>query len=217
MTMPNRMRRWITPTLMLITDGSLLHGRALEEVVSQAVDGGVTAVQLREKDLPAGELREIALTLRAVLRGRALLLINEHVDVAMECGADGVHLPEQGPALLDVRKAAGEGCIVGRSVHGVLAAVEAQRDGADYVVAGPIYETETHPGTTPLGIEGLRAIAESVRIPVVAVGGIDAARVQRVIEAGASGVAVIRAVLAPEETAAAAASLSVALHGAHKG
>ncbi len=215
MTPPDRMRRWVSPALMLITDRSLLRGRPLEEVASQAVDGGVTAVQLREKDLSGCELDEMAMTLRAVLQGRALVLINDRADVAAASGSDGVHLPERCLPVHAVRRLVGDGCIVGHSVHSVEAALQAEREGADYVQVGPVFATESHPSTDPGGVSLVSVVADAVAVPVIAVGGIDASRVRDVIDAGADGIAVIRAILTAEDPAGAAGSLSAALHEAY--
>ena len=209
------MRRWAAPALMLITDRSLLQGRALEEVASQAVDGGVTAVQLREKDLSGCDLYELAMTLRAVLQGRALLLVNDRADVAAASGADGVHLPERCLPAHAVRSLVGEGCIIGRSVHSVDAAVQAEREGADYVQVGPVFATASHPSAKPCGLRLVRTVAEAVSVPVIAVGGIDATRVRDVVDAGADGVAVIRAILSADDPAAAASRIRFALNEAH--
>lgn len=211
MPAPARLRRWPNPCLMLITDRARLRGRALEEAVSQAIDGGVNAVQLREKDLAGGELYDLAITLRAVTRGRALFLVNDRIDVAIACGADGAHLPEHSVPLSKARPLAGEACIIGRSVHSVEAALHAERDSVDYLQAGPVYETPSHAGQPPAGIELVRAIAEAVRLPVIAVGGITAERVAEVIAAGADGIAVIGAILDAGDPAAAARSLRAAL------
>lgn len=209
------MRRWVAPALMLITDRSLLVGRVLEEVASQAVDGGVTAVQLREKDLSGCDLYELAMTLRAVLQGRALLLVNDRADVAAASGADGVHLPERCLPAHAVRSLVGEGCIIGRSVHSVDAAVQAEREGADYVQVGPVFATASHPGAKPCGLGLVRTVAEAVSVPVIAVGGIDATRVRDVVDAGAGGVAVIRTILSAADPTAAASRLRLALNEAY--
>jgi thiamine-phosphate pyrophosphorylase len=200
---------------MLITDRSLLKGRELEEVCSQAVDGGVNAVQLREKDLSNCELYELAMTLRAVLQGRALVLVNDRADVGAAAGADGVHLPERCLPVHAVRRLVGDGCILGRSVHTVEAAVVAEREGADYVQAGPIFATQSHPNARPGGLALVRAVAEAVSVPVIAVGGIDASNAASVIEAGADGVAVIRAILGPSDTSEVARSLANAVRPAY--
>jgi thiamine-phosphate pyrophosphorylase len=212
------MRRWIHPSLMLITDRSRLRppkADPIEEVASQAVDGGVTVVQLRETDLSSGDLYDLAVTVHAVLRGRALLLVNDRADVALAVGADGVHLPEHTLPLQKLRDYVGDACIVGRSVHSVEAAVRAEREGADYVQVGAVYETRSHPGQTPAGLELVRAVAEAVRVPIVAVGGITPERVAEVIEAGADGIAVIGAILDADDPQAAARALRTALDAAY--
>jgi thiamine-phosphate diphosphorylase len=210
------MRRWVNPSLMLITDRSRLRGRPIEEVASQAVDGGVTVVQLREKDLSSGDLYDLAVTVHAVLRGRALLLVNDRIDVAIAAGADGVHLPEHTLPLQKLRDYVGDACIVGRSVHSVEAALRAEQEGADYVQVGAVYETRSHPGQTPAGIALVRAVAEAVRVPIVAVGGITPERVAEVIEAGADGIAVIGAILDADDPQAAARALRTALERAYE-
>lgn len=208
MTVPERMRRWITPTVMLISDRTLLGERALEEVAAQAVRGGVNAVQIREKDLASCDLYELAMTVRAAIQGHALVLVNDRADVAAASGADGVHLPERCLPVHAVRTLVGDGCIVGRSVHSVESAIQAEREGADYVQVGPVFATQSHPDATPAGLELVRAVAEAVDVPIVGVGGIEPANVRDVIRAGADGVAVIRAVLHADDPAAAASKLS---------
>jgi thiamine-phosphate pyrophosphorylase len=200
---------------MLITDRTRLRGRRLEEVASLAVDGGATVVQLREKDLSGGDLYELAITLRAVLRGRALLLVNDRVDVALAAGADGVHLPERSLPGGAVREMAGEGCIVGRSVHSVEAAVHAEEQSADFVEVGAVYQTVSKPGVTPAGVELVRAVARAVHVPIVAVGGVTAENVAEVVEAGADGVAVIGAVMDADDPKWAAGRLRRALDDAY--
>jgi thiamine-phosphate pyrophosphorylase len=216
MATPPRLRRWPSPCLMLITDRARLRGRALEEVVSRAVDGGAGVVQLREKGLPGGELYDLALTLRHVLRGRALLLVNDRIDVALACGADGVHLPEHSVPLHTARELAGESCLIGRSVHSLEAAQRAEAEGADYVEVGTVYETASKPGAQAAGPDLVRAVAGAVRVPVIAVGGVTAECVRELVEAGADGVAVIGAVLDAADPEAAALELRQALDAAYE-
>lgn len=211
------MRRWPEPCLMLVTDCSRLRGRPLEVVASLAVEGGATVVQLREPDLPTGELYDLAITLRAVLRGRALLLVNDRVDVALAAGADGVQLPERSLPAKAVREITGEACILGRSVHSVDAAVHAEAESADFVLAGTIYATASKPGQTPAGVELVRAAVQAVRVPVVAIGGVTAENAGELIEAGASGIAVIGAIMDADDPKQAAAELRIALDAAVEG
>jgi thiamine-phosphate pyrophosphorylase len=195
------------PLLMLVTDTTRLRGRALADVVTATVDGGVNCVQLREKTMPRHELLTLAEQLRDITRGRALLLVNTDIDVAARSGADGVHLPEAGAPVADVRRALGERAIVSRAVHRVDAAVAAERDGADFVVFGPAFETPSHPGQPPSGLDALRAACDAVRIPVVAIGGITATNAPLAIDVGARGVAVIGDIFDAADPRVAAAAL----------
>jgi thiamine-phosphate pyrophosphorylase len=201
------------PCLALVTDRRLCQTLSLEEAVAQAIEGGANGVQLREKDpdgrsLPAAELLALADKLCAVTRGRALFLVNDRLDVALASGADGVHLPEQGLTVAAARRLAGETFVIGRSVHSVAEAVRAQEEGADYVQVGTIFASRSHPGQPVAGLGLLEAVAKAVSIPILAVGGITAANVGEVMAAGASGAAVISAILgatSPREAARALA------------
>jgi thiamine-phosphate pyrophosphorylase len=192
---------------MLVTDRALVGGGdRLVEAVAAAVEGGVNAVQLREKDLAPADLAHLAGQLREAIRRRALLIVNGNADVACEVAADGLHLPAGTPF------ARPDGItLVGRSVHSVEAAVRAEREGADYLIAGPIYETPSHRGVAPAGVRLISAVVAAVSVPVVAIGGITAARVQDVLSEGAGGVAVISAILDAEPPGAAASALREAL------
>ena len=192
---------------MLVTDRALVGGvDRLVEAAAAAVEGGVNAVQLREKDLAAADLARLAGQLREAIGGRALLIVNGNADVACEIAADGLHLPADAPFARPDGVA-----LVGRSVHSVEAAVRAERDGADYLIAGPIYETPSHPGVPAAGVRLISGAVAAVSVPVVAIGGIRAARVQGVLSAGAGGVAVISAVLGAESPREAASALREAL------
>jgi len=195
---------------MLVTDRSLAPD--LPGVVAAA--RGVDAVQLREKDLPAGELLRLARVLRERLPPHVILLVNDRADVALACGAHGVHLPEAGLPVATARHLVGEEMLVGRSVHSPSEALRAQEEGADYVVVGPVYPTRSHPGHPGAGPALVREVAQALRIPVLAIGGIDEARVAEVVRAGAAGVAVISAILEREDVEEAARRLRRALHRA---
>ena len=200
------------PCLMLVSDRSLCPD--LVGAVEAAVTGGVDAVQLREKDMPSEELLPLARRLRqategrAVLTGRqALLLVNGPLAVALEAEADGVHLPEDAPPVERPR----EGFLIGRSVHSLAAARRAEAEGVDYLIAGPVYETRSHPGREPAGLALIEEVARGVRLPVLAIGGVNAGRVDAVVRAGASGVAVISAILGQPDRRAGAEGLRRAL------
>ncbi len=196
---------------MLVSDRSLGAGEdGLVAAVEAAVAGGVDAVQLREKDLAASELSSLARRLRQATLGRSLLLVNGSLEVALAAEAVGVHLPEDAPP--DGRSR--HDFLVGRSVHSLEAARRAEAEDADYLVAGPVYETRSHPGWEPAGLTLIEEIAGGVRTPTLAIGGVNAARVEEVVRAGASGVAVISAVLRQPDGQVAARGLRRALDAA---
>ena len=205
------MGKLTVPCLALVTDRRLCQALSLEEAVTQAVEGGANLVQLREKDLPAADLLALAEKLRAVTQGRALFLVNDRLDVALACSADGVHLPELGLPVAAARRLAGEGFIIGRSVHSVAEAVRAQEEGADYVQVGTIFASRSHPDQPVAGLGLLEAVAAAVSIPILAVGGITAANVGEAMAAGARGAAVISAILGAPSTREAARGLAQAI------
>jgi thiamine-phosphate pyrophosphorylase len=169
------------------------------ETAKKAVAGGATVVQLRLKGASSDEIVEIGTPFRTL---GVTFVVNDDVRAAIALGADGVHLGQHDPGA-ELAKAAG--LMLGRSVTTPAQARDAQAEGATYVGAGPIWETPSKPDAeAAIGLDGLRAIAEAVSIPVVAIGGVDASNARSCIEAGAAGVAVIRA-------AADAAELSAAL------
>ena len=186
------------PTLCLVTDRRLCLDMPLVEKVALAVEGGVNMVQLREKDLPGGRLLELALEIQEAVRDRALLIINERVDVALACGADGIHLGEEALSPSAARHIVGEDLLIGRSVHDMERAIEAQEQGSDYLIAGTVFATGSHPGFKPLGVGFMKEMASAVRIPYLGIGGINASNAAEVIDAGASGVAVISTILASD-------------------
>jgi thiamine-phosphate pyrophosphorylase len=193
---------------MLVTDRHIAGGEdPLVLKVADAVAGGVNVVQLREKDLPHDAVVTLAMRLREAIAGRALLIVNRPAESALEARGDGVHLPEDAEPPHEWPA----GLLIGRSVHSLAAARRAESDGADYVIFGPVFETESHAGAAPAGPGELREVAAAVRIPVIAIGGVTAERVPEVLAAGAAGVAVIRAILASDDAKAAAGTLRAAM------
>ena len=193
----------------LVTDRAQTAGRPLLEVVAAALRGGVGAVQLRERDLATRELLALAVELRALTRAAgAALLINDRIDVALACEADGVHLPGRSFAVAEARALLGDR-LIGVSTHAAGEVAAAHAAGADFAVFGPLYDTPSKRAYgPPLGLDGLRAARAAAPLPLFAIGGIDAARAADARAAGADGVAVIRAVLAAADPRAAAASLT---------
>jgi thiamine-phosphate pyrophosphorylase len=196
------------PVLCMVTDRRRCRGRGLEELVAAAVEGGAGMVQLREKDLPPIELYALARRLREITKGRALLFVNDRIDIALAAGADGVQLPEDGLPVAAVRRAGGAGLLVGRSVHGVGGAVRAESEGAALLVAGAVFETSSHAGTAPQGVEMLRQMAAQVNVPFLAIGGVTAGNLESVVRSGASGVAVISAITESADPSAATRELA---------
>ena len=196
-------------SLYLVTDRALARGRPLADVVRAAVAGGVTCVQVREKDVGTREFLDEARAVQAALRGTGVpLIVNDRVDVALAIGADGVHLGQRDMALADARRLGPPGWIVGVSAESVADAVRAERDGADYVGVSPVFATPTKADhAAPLGLEGLRAIRAAVNIPLVAIGGIHAGNAREVVRAGADGLAVVSAIVAADDPRAAAEEL----------
>ena len=184
--------------------------------VSEAVSGGVDIVQLRDKELPGAALLALAKELRDSIGGRALLLVNERVDVAVAANANGVQLGEAGLPTDVSRRMLGDAAVIGRSVHSVDGASDAARSGADFLLVGTMFATRSHPGEEPTGPGLLNRIRDAgISTPLLAIGGITVSNANDVIAAGAHGIAVITAVLAdPEPRAAAEHIKSVMTDGA---
>ena len=191
--------------LYLVTDRGATAGRPLDGVLAACLDGGLGAVQLREKGLAAGDLVALATGLRELTaRHGARLLVNDRADVALAVGADGVHLPGDGLPPRVARRLLGPDRLVGVSTHSALEVEAAAEAGADFVVFGPVYDTPAkRPFGPPRGVAALAAACRGRRVPVLAIGGVTAARVAEVRQAGAAGVAVIRALLAADDPRAA--------------
>jgi len=168
-------------------------------------------VQLREKGLPSRDLLALAREVRKVTRNGALFFVNDRVDVAMASGADGVQLGEQSMSISAARQVAGNEFLIGRSVHDLYGAEDAEREGADFLIVGTIFQSRSHPGLAAAGTELISEIRERVSIPMIGIGGISAANAAQVVEAGANGVAVIGAILDAVDHRAAAEKLSDAL------
>jgi thiamine-phosphate pyrophosphorylase len=196
----------------LVTDRTQTNGRPLIDVVEAALRGGIRAVQLRERGLTTRELLTLAEALRAVAdRYGAALLINERIDVALACRADGVHLPADSFTIAEARALLGAQRVIGVSTHGPDEVAAAAAAGADFAVFGPIYDTPSkRPYGAPLGVAGLAAARAAAALPLFAIGGIDLARCAEVLAHGADGIAVIRAVLGADDPTRAARALVAA-------
>jgi len=184
----------------LVTDRGQTVGRPLLDVVDAALRGGVRAVQLRERDLATRELLALAVDLRRITaRYDALLLVNDRIDVALACGADGVHLPGHSFTIADARTLLGPSKLVGASTHSVREVEAAAQYGADFIVFGPIFDTPSKRAFgKPVGLDALER-ACAAPLPVLAIGGLTAERVTETRSRGATGVAVIREICAADD------------------
>lgn len=183
-------------TLYLVTDRRWLGERTLCDSVEEAILGGVTFVQLREKEISSKEYLELAQRVKEVTDRHGIpLIINDRIDIALAIDADGVHLgPEDLPVPL-ARKLLGDGKIIGSSAASVDEALLFQAQGADYLGVGAVFPTSTKRGTEKVGLEDLRGIKSAVHIPVVAIGGIKVENAKSVMETGVDGVAVVSAIM----------------------
>jgi thiamine-phosphate diphosphorylase len=194
--------------LYAVTDRAWLHGRSLAECVRQALEGGATFVQLREKDASKEEAIALGKELLSLCRAAGVpFVVDDDVDVALAVGADGVHVGQDDVACAQARAALGPDAIVGVSAQTVEQALRAQADGADYLGVGALIPTATKPDAVDVTPEELRAICEAVDIPVVGIGGLNAGTIPQLEGLGADGAAVVSAIFAADDCLAAAREL----------
>ena len=180
----------------------------LEAIVSQAVAGGVDIVQWRDKN---ADMRRLPSTLRQAA-WPAIVIANAPPEIAARLGLDGRHLPESsGETVSEAREALCPSARVGRSAHSVAAAMAAEQEGADYVIAGTIFASRSHPDQAPAGLGFLAELCAAVSIPVIAIGGIRPENVAECLRVGASGVAVLSPIMLADDPCAAAAEYRAAL------
>ncbi len=199
-------------SLYLVADAEYAAGRDLASLVEAAVEGGVTIVQLRAKHLRSGAFVELAFEVARRLKAKGIpLLVNDRADVALACGASGVHLGQEDMPVPLARRLLGPGATIGISVNTPDEARRAEEEGADYVGAGPAYPTATkETGLAALGPAGIGIIKRAIRIPVVAIGGIGTGNAAEIASAGADGIAVISAILGAPDARLAAEELKKA-------
>jgi thiamine-phosphate pyrophosphorylase len=208
------------PTLYLVTDPGLAGARPLAEVVAAAVRGGVTLVQLRDKEAGGRALLDQARSLKAVLDPLAVpLIVNDRVDVAVAAGAAGCHVGQSDLPAAAARALLGPEAILGVSLDAVDQVGAVDPEIVDYVAHGPLAATATKADAgRPVGAAGLAAVRARTRLPLVAIGGINAANAGEAVRAGADGIAVISAIVAAADPEAASRQLLRALEmarGAH--
>lgn len=170
---------------------------------------GVDIVQLRDKISAKGKLLDSALSLsRLFKKSGTLFIVNDHLDVALISGADGVHLGQEDIPLRQARKLSGRGFIIGISCHNVDQALKAQEEGADYIGIGPVYGSATKPGCRAIGLNALRRLKNRINIPYFAIGGINTGNIEEILDTGCRRVAVCKAILGDIHPAQAAKHLS---------
>ena len=199
-------------SLYLVTDRNHSCGRSLTEVVEEAVAGGVTCVQLREKNCSTRQFVEEGRALQKILTPKHIpFIVNDRIDVAMAIGADGVHLGQDDMEIIHARRILGPGYIIGISVESLDDAREATAAGANYLGVSPVFATPTKTDTAPpLGLDGLKTIRLEVDLPLVAIGGIKSENCASVIAAGADGLAVVSALMSAPFPRQAAVELRLA-------
>jgi len=202
-------------TLYLVTDRRWLGERTLWDSVEEAIRGGVTLVQLREKEISSKEFLELAQRVKEVTDRHGIpLIINDRIDIALAMDAGGVHVGPEDLTVPLARKLLGDGKIIGASAASVDEALLFQTQGADYLGVGAVFPTATKRGTEKVGLDDLRRIKSAVHIPVVAIGGINMENVTPVIETGVDGVAVVSAIMDQTDIRGAARRLLSLLKGA---
>lgn len=190
--------------LYVVTDRSWLNGRSLEDQVEEIAASGATFLQLREKHLSEEAFLEEAKKIKKIATRHGIpFVINDNIEVALRAGADGVHVGQSDMQAKDVRRLIGEEKILGVSANTVEQAVKAQESGADYLGVGAVFSTSTKLDANDVSFETLRRICEAVTIPVVAIGGIGEANVLKLRGSGVHGIAVISAIFASPDVAAA--------------
>ena len=195
-------------TLYLCTDRNLMKTETLAETVEQAILGGCSVVQLREKECDTKEFFQLAKGIKQVTdKYNIPLIINDRIDIMLAVDAAGVHLGQEDMPLKEARRIIGENKIIGVSAHNLEEAQKAWEEGADYLGVGAIFGTKTKKNTVDTSIETLKEICHTVKIPVVAIGGIGLSYIYQLNGSGISGVAVASAIMAAENVKEVAAEL----------
>lgn len=204
-------------TLYLVTDRQLMSFDSLTEAVEQAILGGCTMIQLREKELPSLEFYNQAVAVKQVTdKYHIPLIINDRIDIAMAVQATGVHIGQHDLPAAAVRKVIGENMLLGVSASSIAEAIQAQQDGADYLGVGAMFPTGTKTDADSVSMEELQKIRAAVSLPIVVIGGINKGNAGRFKPMGIDGLAVVSAIIAQSDIKAAAAELKDLFCGKEK-
>lgn len=197
-----------TMRLYAVTDQTWSNNITLKEQVELAIQGGVTFVQLREKKKSKEEIIQIAREIKQITdKYQIPFVINDNVEVALEVGADGVHVGQEDMKAVEARRILGDKKIIGVSVHTVEEAVEAQKMGANYIGVGAVFPTSTKKNAVKMSNKTLQDICQAVDIPVVAIGGIQTENIMELKESGIDGIAVVSAIFSKKDIKQAAKEL----------
>lgn len=198
-------------TLYFCTDRTLMSCDSVEKSVELAIDGGASVIQLREKNLSSRDFYETALSVLQITKPRGVpLIINDRLDICLAAGADGVHLGQSDIPCSVARKILGNEKIIGVSSHNPAEALRAQADGADYLGVGAAFATSTKSDVTPVSPDTIRQIRAAVSIPFVVIGGINEKNISQLYGLGINGAAVVSAICAKPDIAAAAREMRIA-------
>ena len=196
-------------SLYVVTDEKLSLGKTHTEIAEEAVQGGATMIQLREKEMSSAKLLQTALSMAAVCKNRAAFIVNDRLDIALASGADGVHLGQSDLPVKAARSIAPSSFIIGISAGSVDEAIKGVQDGADYVAVSPVFSTGSkNDAGAGLGLEGIKAMRDAIgSVPLVGIGGINKDNTKIVIESGLDGISVLSAVVSQKDIVAATAEL----------
>lgn len=188
-------------------DRSALSPGILSAIVRECLKAGVKLIQLRDKTQDTAGFYKNALLIRKIVKNKALYIINDRLDIARAAQADGVHLGQDDLPVKAARAILGPQRIIGKSCHSLKQAIQAEREGVDYISIGPIFKTPTKPGYRPVGLKLLKETCQRLKLPIVAIGGINMDNIQLVRNAGARLIAVVRAICKAKDIGKAIAAL----------
>ena len=170
------------------------------EMTTALIEGGIDILQLRAKKLPVEEVEALALTLHPLTRSAGVpFVINDHPEIAARVGTEGIHVGQDDDAVAKAREIVGPDCFVGKSTHSLAQATAAQAEGADYIGFGPLYATGTKPDYTPIGLADITEVHQRVQVPIFCIGGVNASRLDEILQAGANRVVVVSAFLLAQD------------------
>jgi len=210
----NTMRNKIDYSLYLVTDRDLMYAKSVEECVEQAVSGGCTVVQLREKTASSREFYELAVRTLKITRNYGVpLIINDRADIALAVNADGVHIGQKDLPYKETRRIMGKNKIIGVSVSNLTEAVAAAAEkGVDYLGVGAMFAMDTKKDADSTSMDELRRIREKIKLPLVAIGGINKSNIPLFAGTGIDGIAVVSAIVSQKDASAAARELIALFH-----